>query len=73
MPLEKASRSPRVCSCRGRNPSRARIDPSTGKPLKAVLAARTRISPVTIETMTTPAGKPSKTAVATWAMTVCCS
>ncbi len=57
----------------GRRPSRARIEPSTGKPLKAVLAASTRIRPVTIETMTTPAGKPSKTAVATWAMTVCCS
>ena len=47
MPLENASRSPRVCSWRGRYPSRARIEPSTGNPLNAVLAASTRISPVT--------------------------
>ena len=40
MPLEKASRSPRVCSWRGRYRSWARIEPSTGKPLNAVLAAR---------------------------------
>ncbi len=50
MPLEKASRSPRVCSWRGRKPSLARIEPHTGKPLNAVLAASTRMSPVTMET-----------------------
>ena len=70
MPFENASRSPRVCSWRGRNPSRARIEPSTGKPLKAVFAARTRMRPVTIETRTTPGGKPENTALATWPMTV---
>ena len=43
MPLEKASRSPRVCSCRGRYRSWASTEPSSGKPLKAVFAARTRI------------------------------
>jgi hypothetical protein len=47
MPLEKASRSPRVCNWRGRKPSLARIEPSTGKPLNAVLAARMRMIPVT--------------------------
>ena len=47
MPLENASRSPRVCNCRGRKRSWARIDPSTGNPLNAVLAASTRISAVT--------------------------
>ncbi len=46
MPLEKASRSPRVCSCRGRYRSSARIEPSSGKPLNAVFAARIRISAV---------------------------
>ena len=50
MPLENASRSPRVCSWRGRNRSWARIEPSTGNPLKAVLQASTRISPVTNDT-----------------------
>ncbi len=73
MPLENASRSPRVCSWRGRNPSRARIEPSTGKPLKAVFAARMRISPVTIETRTTPRRKPENTAFATWPITVSCT
>ena len=66
MPLQNASRSPRVCSWRGRKPSRARIEPSTGKPLNAVFAARTRISPVTTETRTTPRGKSENTAFATW-------
>ena len=47
IPLLKASRSPRVCSWRGRNPSLDKIDASTGKPLNAVLAASTRISAVT--------------------------
>ena len=46
MPLLNASRSPRVCSWRGRKPSRARIEASTGKPLKAVFAARIRMIPV---------------------------
>ncbi len=73
MPLENASRSPRVCSWRGRKPSRARIEPSTGKPLNAVFAARTRISPVTTETSTTPSGKPENTAFDTWPMTVSCT
>ncbi len=51
MPLENASRSPRVCSCRGRKRSWARIEPSTGNPLNAVLQASTRIRPVTKDTM----------------------
>ena len=46
MPLLNASRSPRVCSWRGRYRSWARIEPSTGKPLNAVFAASTRISAV---------------------------
>ena len=50
MPLENANRSPRVWNCRGRNRSCARIDPNTGKPLKAVLQASTRINPVTNDT-----------------------
>ena len=50
MPLENASRSPRVCSWRGRYRSWARIEPSTGKPLYAVLAARNRISAVAAAT-----------------------
>ena len=50
MPLEKARRSPRWESWRGRNSSRARTLARTGNPLKAVLAARTRISPVTVAT-----------------------
>ena len=50
MPLENASRSPRVCSCRGRNRSCARIDPRTGNPLNAVLQARIRINPVVNDT-----------------------
>ena len=33
-----------------REPSWARIEPSTGKPLKAVLAASTRMTPVTVTT-----------------------
>ena len=73
MPFENARRSPRVCSWRGRKPSRARIEPSTGKPLKAVFAASTRMSPVTIDTMTTPNGKPEKTALLTWPITVSCT
>ena len=50
MPLLNASRSPRECSWRGRKPSRARIEPSTGKPLNAVLAARIRMMPVAATT-----------------------
>ncbi len=46
MPLLYASRSPRELSCRGRKPSLARIDPRTGKPLKAVFAASTKMTPV---------------------------
>ncbi len=73
MPLENASRSPRVCSWRGRKPSRARIEPSTGKPLNAVFAARMRMRPVTMDTSTTPAGKPENTALDTWPITVSCT
>ena len=36
-------------AARGAKPSWARIEPSTGKPLKAVLAASTRIMPVTVD------------------------
>ncbi len=72
IPLEYASRSPRVCSWRGRNPSRARIEPSTGKPLKAVFAASTRIRPVTTETRATAGVNPENTAVASWPSTGCC-
>ena len=50
MPFENASRSPRVCSCRGRNLSCARMEPRTGNPLNAVLQASTRIRPVVKET-----------------------
>ncbi len=46
MPLLNASRSPRLCSWRGRNRSWARIEASVGKPLKAVFAASTRIAAV---------------------------
>ena len=46
MPLEKTSLSPRLANCRGRNPSWPRIEARIGKPLKAVLAARTRIAAV---------------------------
>src|SRR4029450_2595632 len=35
MPLENASRSPRVCSCRGRYRSWARMDPGAGDPVSA--------------------------------------
>ncbi len=47
MPLLCANRSPRFCSCLGRKPSRAKIEPSNGKPLKPVLAAKTKINAVT--------------------------
>ncbi len=50
MPLEYARRSPRVCNCRGRKLSRARIEPSTGKPLNAVLAARNKMIIVAVIT-----------------------
>ena len=50
IPLENASRSPRVCNWRGRKRSCARIEPSTGKPENAVLQASTRINPVVNET-----------------------
>ena len=46
MPLLKASRSPLLCSCRGRNRSWARIDAKVGKPLNAVFAARIRMPAV---------------------------
>ncbi len=62
-----------MCSCLGRYPSRARIEPRTGKPLKAVLAARTRIRAVTTDTNTNIGVKFEKTAWATWAITVFCS
>jgi hypothetical protein len=41
MPLLKTSRSPRRPNCRGRYPSWPRMNARIGKPLKAVLAART--------------------------------
>ena len=47
IPLLKTSRSPRLCIWRGMYRSWARIDASTGNPLNAVLAARTRIRAVT--------------------------
>jgi len=46
MPLLYESRSPRLLSWPGRFLSRARIAPNNGNPLKAVLAARTRINAV---------------------------
>ena len=46
IPLLKASRSPRLCSCRGRKRSCARIEARVGKPLKAVFAARIKIPAV---------------------------
>ena len=57
MPLENASRSPRVCSWRGRKRSWARIEPSTGKPLNAVFAASARISAVMTMTKKNPGRK----------------
>jgi hypothetical protein len=39
-----------VCSCRGRKPSRAKIEPRTGNPLNAVLAARNKMIMVAITT-----------------------
>ena len=48
MPLLNASRSPRVCNWCGRYPSLARMDAKVGKPLKAVLAARKRMTTVTV-------------------------
>ena len=46
MPLENTSRSPRRANCRGRKPSWPRIEARIGNPLKAVLAASTRIAAV---------------------------
>ena len=71
MPLEKASRSPRVCSWRGRYRSCDRIEPSTGKPLNAVLAASTRISAVMMMTKKNPGRNSANTASASWATIVC--
>jgi hypothetical protein len=48
----------------------ARIEASTGKPLNAVFAARTRMMPVTIETKTTPTWKSEKTVLDSWPMIV---
>ncbi len=71
MPLEKTSRSPRVCSCRGAYRSCARIEPSTGNPLNAVFAASTSTSAVNAVIQKKPTERsPPKTAAATWAMTV---
>ena len=73
MPLVKASRSPRVCSWRGRKRSWARIEASTGKPLKAVLAARIRMSPVAAMVKKNAGEKFENTEWASWPMTVCWS
>ncbi len=43
MPTLNARRSPRKANCRGKNPSRARIEDRRGKSAKLVLAARTRM------------------------------
>src|SRR6478752_2252351 len=43
IPFEKTSRSPRLENCRGKNPSRAMIAASRGKPWYEVFAARIRI------------------------------
>lgn len=69
MPFEKASRSPRVCSWRGRYRSCARIEPSSGKPLYAVFAARKSTSAVAAaSTMNRKLPSPN-TASATWEIT----
>ena len=65
--LLKVRRSPRCWNWRGRKPSRASTEESSGNPLKAVFAARNRMSAVKV-VMKTKAGEPSpKTADATWA------
>ena len=46
MPLENASRSPRLASWRGMNPSEAMTADRRGKSAKAVLADRIRIAAV---------------------------
>ena len=48
MPFVNVSLSPRFESCRGMNPSRARIEDNLGKSAKLVLAARTRMAIVAI-------------------------
>ncbi len=48
MPLEKTSLSPRFMNWRGIRPSRASTEASRGKPVKLVLAARTRMAMVAI-------------------------
>ena len=73
MPFENASRSPRVCSWRGRKPSLARIDPSTGKPLKAVFAASTRMNPVAAVTRKNIGGTSRNTVSASCPITGSCS
>ena len=70
MPSENANRSPRVCSWWGGYRSWARIDPGTGNPLKAVLAASTRISAVTPVIRNSPSAKSWNTASASWAIKV---
>src|SRR4029453_14265767 len=57
IPWLNASRSPRVCSWRGSRSSRARIEPSTGAPLNAGLAASTRMSPVVAAATERPGGQ----------------
>ncbi len=73
MPLLNVSRSPRVCSWRGRNRSCASVEPSTGNPLNAVFAASTSTRPVMTITYHTAGAKPLNTAPASWATRVFCS
>src|SRR6478735_4019721 len=66
-PFEKTSRSPRLVNCRGKNPSRAMIAASRGKPWYEVFAARIRIPNVntwTIQNMKCPAEPVGKVALA---------
>ena len=73
MPLLKTSRSPRRANCRGRYPSPPRIEARIGKPLNAVLAARTRIAAVNAWTRKNRIEPGPKTALPSWAITVFCS
>ena len=72
MPLENTSRSPRRANWRGRKPSLARSEASTGKPLKAVLAARIRIAAVNAWTAKNPIESIPNTAPPICAITVRC-
>ena len=73
IPLLNTSLSPRVCSWRGMNRSCARTEPSSGKPLNAVFAARISTSAVAAWMKKKPIEpSPPNVAAAICAMTVRC-